>query len=180
MFTNTPFEFAKWILRKFYYLIQRETSVPVELFIEFLTFLVDDMAYFTYKDGIYTQNRGLAMGNSLSQCLAEIVTSFIIYMALLQIDKNKITFLVKFLNDIGGAMDIETISTFESYLNGIVDNLHVDREDEDEKRSVFFLNCKMFKREDNIVGFSWWHKPFSSRQIKFSFEPPSCDEAERD
>lgn len=104
MFTNIPFDVAKSIIKDFYFLIQNETSVPVELFIELLSFLVDGIGYFTYKGRIYKQNRGLTMGNSLSQCLAEIVTSFAIYEALRTISKDKISFLVKYVDDIGGAM----------------------------------------------------------------------------
>lgn len=165
MFTNIPFDWAKSIISKYYYLLQGETSVPVELFIDLLTFLVDEVAYFSYKGVIYKQNRGIAMGNCLSQCIAEIVTSFAIYQAFKVIDKDKISFLVKYVDDLGGAMDESIISVFESHLNGIVSGLRVEREDEDNERSITYLNCKLRRRTDNTIGFSWWNKPYSSRQI---------------
>lgn len=59
MFTNIPFNVAKSIIKKFYDLIQSETSVPVDLFMEILSFLVDGIGYFTYKNKIYKQNRGV-------------------------------------------------------------------------------------------------------------------------
>lgn len=69
----------------------------------------------------------------MSQCLAEIVTSFAILKAIKKIEQDKISFLVKFVVDIGGAMDNDTILAFEEMLNGIVDGLTVKRENEDER-----------------------------------------------
>lgn len=44
MFTNIPFEDAKLIIRKFYFLIRDATSVPVDIFIDLLSFLIDDQS----------------------------------------------------------------------------------------------------------------------------------------
>lgn len=123
------------------------------------------MAYYTYKDRIYKQNRGLAMGNSLCQCLAEIVISYVMLEALKTMDKSKISFLVKFVDDLGGAMDVEIIPIIENHLNSVIKDLHVERTDEDEQKSVSYLNCKLIRREDNTVGFAWRHKYYASRQI---------------
>lgn len=165
MFTNIPLDMAKSIIRQYYYLIEIETNVPVKLFIDVLTFLVDEVAYFTYKDGIFRQNKGLAMGNRLSQLLAEIVTSVSILEAKKKIEENKISFLFKFVDDLGGAIDADTIPIFEDLLNNAISGLSVKREDEDENKSVSYLNCKMNRREDNSIGFIWWQKSYSSRQI---------------
>lgn len=165
MFTNIPFDIAKSIIREFYLLIERETTVPVDLFIEVLDFLVNDIAFFTYRDRIYKQIRGLAMGNCLSQILAEIVTSFAMLNAKRQIGENEFSFLVKFVDDICGAMKVEAAKKFEELMNNIVEGLSVKREDEDESGSVTYLNCRIIRRTDNTIGFSWWQKPYSSQQI---------------
>lgn len=94
------------------------------------------------------------MGNSLSQCLAEIVTSCTIHETLKRIEENKISFVVKFVDDLGSAMD-----------SNMVKDLRIDREDEDEGQSVSYSNCKLIRRKDNTIGFVWWQKPYSSKQI---------------
>lgn len=69
MFTNIPLNEAITIIRKYYFLIQEETNVPVDLFIDVLIFLVNETAFFTYDDNIiYKQNKGMTMGNRLSPC----------------------------------------------------------------------------------------------------------------
>lgn len=165
MFTNIPFDAAISIIRKYYYLISEETSVPINLFIDLLTFLVDDVAFFTNNNEIYKQIKGLAMGNRLSQCLAEIVTSFTILEAKKRIEENKISFLFKYIDDLSGAMDTDTIQIFENLLNSAINGLMVKREGEDEENSVSYLNCKINRREDNTIGLIWWQKPYSARQI---------------
>ncbi len=62
-------------------------------------------------------------------------------------------------------MDSEIIPVFEAYMNDMIPGLKIEREDEDENNSISYLNCKMNRREDNTIGFVWWHKEYSSRQI---------------
>lgn len=89
MFTNIPFQKTKDIIRKYYHLIEKETSVPVDLFLKALTLLIEECAFFTFKDEIYLQMEGLAMGNSLGQILAEITTCFFLNEALSQYDDSE-------------------------------------------------------------------------------------------
>ncbi len=126
--TNIPLELAKSIIFTNYFLIQKETSVPEDLFMELLTFFDDGISYFTYSNIIYKQNKGLAMGNRLSQWLAEIVTGFMIFkvyerMTSDKITNEKITFLVKSVDD--SAMDSEIIPVFETYEWYIVPGLKI-------------------------------------------------------
>lgn len=165
MFTNIPFTFAVSIIERYYFLINEWTCVPMKLFVDVLSFLVVKMSYFTYKENIYKQNRGLAMGNSLSQCLAEIVIGYVLCEAMKSVEERKITFLVKFVDDIGGAMDVDTIPIIENFLNNIIEDLRVVRTDEDEFKSLSYLNCKLIRREDNTISFAWWHKSYASRQL---------------
>lgn len=76
MFTNIPFQKTKGIIQEYYYLIQNETSMPEDVFLEVLAFLIEECAFFTFNGEIYLQTDGLSMGNSLSQILAVITTSF--------------------------------------------------------------------------------------------------------
>lgn len=62
MFTNIPFDVTTRIIRQYYFLIEKETQVPVDLFIGALNFFVDKIAFFTYKDKMYNTKKGLSNG----------------------------------------------------------------------------------------------------------------------
>lgn len=74
MYTNIPVKVAKIIIRENYHLIAESTSVPVDVFLETVSFFAEVSTYFLYNSKIYRQCKGLAMGNALSKILAEIVT----------------------------------------------------------------------------------------------------------
>lgn len=76
MFTNIPFPFVKRIIVDYYDEISKETSVPVELFVEAVSFLIEFSCYFLFDGEIYRQTKGLTMGNILSQILADIATNY--------------------------------------------------------------------------------------------------------
>lgn len=93
MFTNIPFSKTKVIIIEYYHLIQKHTSMPCELFLDCLSFIVEETSFFTFEDEIYLRMEGLAMGNSLSQILAEISTSYYLNKALLSFRDDEITFI---------------------------------------------------------------------------------------
>lgn len=130
-------------------------------FMDALSFLVEEVAFFIYDGRLYKQIKGLAMGNKLSQCLADIVTGFAIMEMKEMFEEDKLLFLFKYLDDRSGAMDVDVINNFELLLNA--NGLSVKREDEDN--SVSYLNCKMNRRVDNTIGMAWWQKCYSSKQI---------------
>lgn len=78
-------------------------------------------------------------------------------------ETSKISLLVKFVDDLGGAMDVGSILMLEEIMNGFIDGLSVKREDNDI--SISYLNCKINRRDDNTVGFIWLLPSYSSRQI---------------
>lgn len=51
MFTNIPFDKTKDIVRKYYYLVQGQTTMSCELFLKCLSFVVEDTAFFTFNRG---------------------------------------------------------------------------------------------------------------------------------
>lgn len=50
--------------------------MPVDEFLDALVLIVEECAFFSFENEIYLQTEGLSMGNSLSQVLAEITTSY--------------------------------------------------------------------------------------------------------
>lgn len=116
MFTNIPFQFAKRIIIENYDAISEETFVPVELFIDAISLLIEDSCYFVFKDEIYKQLEGLTMGGRLSQMLADICTNYATMKAIEKINVDDISFLFKYADDFSGAMSLDVIKLFESEL----------------------------------------------------------------
>lgn len=65
MFTNICFGKTKQIIKKCYYLIATETTVPVEVFLAALSFFIEVDAYFSFNGKLLRQCRGLSMGSKL-------------------------------------------------------------------------------------------------------------------
>lgn len=105
MFTNIPFQKTKEIIRKYYHLIREETYMPVDVFLEVLSFLIEDIAFFSFDRDTYLQTEGLSMGNSLSQVLAEITTSCLLNEAISKYGDDEISFLYKYVDDIIGGIN---------------------------------------------------------------------------
>lgn len=93
MFTNIPFSKTKEIIRSYYHLLAGRTSMECEMFLNCLSFVVEDTAFFSFRDEYYLQVEGLAMGNSLSQILAEITTSYCINAVLQSVEEGDVSFL---------------------------------------------------------------------------------------
>lgn len=165
MFTNIPFYYTKNIIKENYEVIAKVTEVPVELFIETITFLVEDSSYFTYGNAVYRQTKGLTMGNRLSKMLAEITTNYLTMKALKSIEKQDITFLYKYVDDLVGALEPKIFNFVEKTITGNVKNLEVTRSDESDTGSVSFLDTLILKDSENGLMTKWWQKDCSSKQI---------------
>lgn len=179
MFTNIPFFVAKKIIADNYAVVAEETSVPVDVFLEAIAILVEHSSYFSYKQRIYRQTKGLTMGNRLSKVLAEIVTNFFTMNALQLVDSQKISFISKFVDDFVGAMDISIFHTFESNATGEVKCLEIKRTDENDRGEITFLDVMIIRDGQHGVLTRWWQKECSVRQILnyFSFHPRSMKES---
>lgn len=166
MFTNIPFQKTKEIVRKYYYLIQNETSMPVDVFLEALTFLIEDCAFFTFADEIYLQAEGLAMGNSLSQVLAEITTSFFMNEALSQFNNGEISFIYKYVDDIFGAVDETCLTKIQNAIeeaHGM--KLKVCRENEESEVDYLQMKIRRKAYKGNLIDIRWFQKEYGSKNI---------------
>lgn len=173
MFTNIPFPFVKRIISENYEVVSKETSVPVDLFIESISFLIEHSCYFLFDGEVYRQAKGLTMGNMLSQMLAEIATNYATKRAIQKIDTQDISFLGKYVDDFGGAMKQSVITTFEEELTSVMKGLKIKRTDESSTGSITFLDTLILRNEDQVVTTRWWFKECSAMQILnyHSFHP---------
>lgn len=174
MYTNINFGKTKNIIKKYYHLIAKETTVPIDTFLSALSFFIEDDAYFSFNDVIYRQCKGLAMGNALSGILAEIYLSNSLNTVMKGMPKGSLDFIFIFMDDLlyGVQRDCKDILTERiKQISGI----KLKSTEEDEKHSVNYLNieCNRNTTENNKIEFKWWQKPESSGRILdyHSFHP---------
>lgn len=74
--------------------------MTLEVFLEALSFLFEDSAFFVFGGELYLQTEGLSMGNSLSQILAEITTSYYLNEAMNFFSEEEISFVFKYVDDV--------------------------------------------------------------------------------
>lgn len=174
MFTNIPFQRTKDIIRKFYHIIQAETSVTEEVFLEALTFLVEGCAFFTFKDEIYLQTDGLSMGNSLSQVLAEITTSYFLIEALTRFNSEDVSFIFKYVDDIIGGVEETRLSDIQRAIEETTGmKLKVCHESDANEVDYLQMRIRRQKHNGNSIDVHWVQKEYSSKSILnyHSFHP---------
>lgn len=165
MFTNIPFSKTKYVIRKYFHLLREHTSMECDLFLECLSFLVEDNAFFTFGDVIYLQAEGLAMGNSLSQILAEITTSFYLNEAVMDFQKEEITFIYKYVDDIIAAMDESCVLRMQSTIESLL-GMKLKIVYESVHKEVDYLQMRIGRdSESNVVHVRWIQKEYSSKRI---------------
>lgn len=166
MFTNIPIYDAIAIIKEFYYLIEGDTCVPVELFIQAVKFFTIESTYFGYNNRIYRQCSGLAMGNCLSQVLAEMTTNRALLRAVAEFSPERISLIYKFVDDIMAAVHKDHIEELESSISNKLNKMVLNRTDEDQTHAVVFLDCKFRRTEDKkSLSYQWFKRPFSSLQV---------------
>lgn len=170
MFTNTPLHSAIKVVRENYMVVASETCVPVDLFIEAISFFIVHCSYFNFNGEVYRQCKNLSMGNRLSQVLAEISTGYATVQTLKSLRDEEISFVVKYVDDFIGAMDPGIMTAFENKIMSFINGLTIKRTDESSDRSVSFLDLLVVRDEVsfeniNFIKMQWWQKPCSSKKI---------------
>lgn len=107
------------------------------------------------------------MGNSLSQILAEIATSYYIKKAISKFKTEEISFLCKNVDDIFTAVDSEIIDNLQDEINSQQTGLKVKIERENQLHEVNYLNLTIgrYHNENNIIHLKWWQKDCSAKHI---------------
>lgn len=172
MFTNIPFQKTKDIILKYYHLIESETSMPANVFLNALEFLLERCPFFVYNGDVYLQTEGLSMGNSLSQVLAEITTNHLMDMALEGIDRCQIDFIYKYVDDIICGIKEDYVERVQRAIEGAHGmKLKLCKENGDGE--VNYLQTKVKRGASRIISLHWSQKEYSAGCILdfHSFHP---------
>lgn len=172
MYTNIPFGKVKKLIRQFYYLIENETTMPVDVFLEALSFFIEDDAYFSFNQGIFRQCNGLSMGNKLSQVLAEIFIGVGLQNVFSKIPANNKTRLMIYIDDLLTICHKHSIDDLKNQIMKECGGINLKLEIENEQKEVTFLNMEISNYSGEIIT-KWWQKPQSSNRILdyYSYHP---------
>lgn len=164
MFTNIDVDKAAAVIAEFYYLIEDETCVPCTTFLKCIRFYTKDSAYFSALNTLYVQCKGLAMGNRLSQSLAEIRSNYALLKSLSGYDASMISFLYKYVDDIFSAIHCDLLQEISDTIAADV-GMNLSIELENGKKEVNFLDATFTRNLDNSVSVRWFKKDCAAFQI---------------
>ncbi|XP_075157514.1 uncharacterized protein LOC142230771 [Haematobia irritans] len=83
LFPSIPVNLAIKIIKEKWDEIKDYTKIPMDIFIEMLTFCIKDSRYFVYDDKVYEQRKGMPMGSLASPIIADIVMEVLLDSATL-------------------------------------------------------------------------------------------------
>ncbi len=163
MFTNIDVDQAAAVVAEFYHLIQVETCVPCSTFLKCIRFYTKDSAYFSALNVVYNQCKGLAMGNKLSQSLAEIRSSYALLKSLSRYDASTISFLYKYVDDIFSAIHLDMLQDISDAIAADA-GMKLSIEYENEQTEVNFLDATFTRNPDATVSARWYQKDCAALQ----------------
>lgn len=163
MFTNMPLELAKDTIAKKWREIKIMLNIDLELLMEILDFLLIDCAIFTYKDVVYRQIRGLAMGSPLSPLLARVIMSDLISTQVPRLTLRP-RLLRVYVDDTIGIIKKWMTREMMEVLNSYHPDVQFTIELENEEGKINFLDITLQRQAERIVT-NWYKKPFASDRL---------------
>lgn len=160
LFNNITIDLAKNSIEKHWDDIQSHCNISKRKFFELIEFLFDTTV-FSYNNTVYKQILGMPMGSPVSPILAQYVMDDLINDCLSKIEF-EIPFLKKYVDDIILSIPSNSTEQLLVVFNSYNQRLKFTIEEEDQNRSVPFLDTKLIRRMDNTVITSWYTKPGSS------------------
>lgn len=159
LFTNISLQLTINIIQQEWARIQQHTTVPMNTFIDIIRFIFN-ANYFVHDNKCYSMVFGCPMGSCLSPILANITMSTLIKISLGKLSFAP-TFLYQYVDDIIAAVPEGSIDEILTVFNDFDQHLKFTVEEE-ENRSVPFLDTKVIRTEDNTIILDWYQKKTSS------------------
>lgn len=165
MFTNIDVDIVIDIVLEHYpCCLENITGIPPDVFARCLRFFTSNSAFFSFEGRIYKQMKGLAMGNRISQVLAEIRTNAALRKVLNRFDATVISCFYKYVDDIFSSIHGVAVEYVKEMIE-IETNMEITLTEENGDNEVEFLDC-IFKRcPDGSIAYRWFKKSCSSLSI---------------
>lgn len=159
LFTNISLELTLHIIQEEWTRIEQHTNVPIEIFVNIIEFIFS-ANYFTYDNTCYTMIFGCPMGSCLSPILANIVMTSLIKSSLAKLSFTP-PFIYQYVDDLLTAIPSSALEEILNTFNSFDEHLKFTAEEENE-RSVPFLDTKVIRRQDNVLILDWYQKKTTS------------------
>lgn len=170
LFTNVAKSLSMAAIRKRWWNIKSHTKLTQKQFIEGVS-LVFDFSYFRYGNKFYKQFFGVAMGNSISGFLADIVMEDLELQIIPKLPL-KLPYYVRFVDDIKTAIPIDGEEVIKRMFNGYHKRLQFTIEVEKEKK-LNFLDLTVVRNNDGSLSTIWYQKAISSgRYLNYKGKNP--------
>lgn len=172
LFTNIPTDLCIKAIKKRWLKIEPHTFLTQSQFIDTVK-LITSESYFRYKDDFYLQKMGLAMGNSISGFLADMVMEDLEQTVL-----NKLPFITtfyrRFVDDIIVAIPEKESQTILKLFNDYDQHKRIKfTVEEESNKSINFLDMTLNRSDDGKVETIWYRKAISSgRYLHFQANNP--------
>lgn len=163
MFTNINICSAINSIYKRYHNGLIPNSIPFDLLKEIVLFVAAFSTLIKFNDKVFKQIRGLKMGSSLSQILADFVIEDILDDTFKYIERPKL--FLKYVDDCALIARKPTIEIIYKRLNEADVHLEFVITEEDENGVVIYLDIEIKNTHRFKILMKWYQKPFASGRI---------------
>lgn len=170
LYTSIPIKLVTKVIEEKWDEIKQYTDIPMNEFIE-ATELTLNSTYFMYKDQIYKQIEGCAMGASISSVAAQMVMEHLESKVLSDIDF-EIPFFYRYVDDCLTAIPKEKIRYIEEKFNAYNKHIQFTSEIENDKK-INFLDITLHHTNQTIKTEWYTKKTWSSRYLNFLSNHPA-------
>ncbi|XP_075148807.1 uncharacterized protein LOC142238661 [Haematobia irritans] len=170
LFPSIPVNLAIKIIKEKWDEIKDYTKIPMDIFIEMLTFCIKDSRYFVYDDKVYEQRKGMPMGSPASPIIADIVMEVLLDSVLEKLTiKPKI--MTKYVDDLFCILNKNDVQATLSALNAFDRQIQFTMETEEDNKLPYLDTIIL--RHRNGIKINWYQKPTATgRLINFNSKHP--------
>lgn len=170
LYTNVPTALCTKAIKKRWQQIKPHTFMTQKQFLEAVNIITTE-SYFRYKDHYYLQISGLAMGNSISGFLADMVMEDLEETSLRKLPFN-VPFYRRYVDDIIVAVPVNGSDVIMQQFNSYHKNLKFTVEEE-INASINFLDMSLHRKNDGHIETIWYQKAIASgRYLHFEAHNP--------
>ncbi|XP_037041511.1 uncharacterized protein LOC119078142 [Bradysia coprophila] len=170
LYTNVPAALCTRAIKKRWQKIKPHSFLTQKQFLEAVNIITTE-SYFRYKDHYYLQISGLAMGNSISGFLADMVMDDLEVTSLSKLPFN-VPFYRRHVDDIIVAVPENGVDTILQQFNKYHKNLKFTIEEEIDA-SINFLDMSLHRQQDGHIVTTWYQKAIASgRYLHFKAHNP--------
>lgn len=163
LFTNVPLELAMKVIEEKSQSLEQVTPIYTKDFIDLIAFCVDKNNYFTYQNSVYRQKEGLAMGNSLSPVLSDLVMEKLFDSQIPLLGYTPV-FVKKYVDDVITAIPKDKINETLNIFNNFHPKIQFTMEME-KNRKINFLDMTLIRTKKQRIITDWYSKPTSSNRL---------------